>query len=170
MVLEDVVEGPVLVHEDVDGLVADELHLLAALLTHLLPGHRDYLTLLPLATRHPEMEVPAHPDLLQLHVHLAEDVVCRYLLVHVAEQPALPQQLEGEVLGLHVLGLGEEDAGDAFVELQFQLLLEGEVIVLAVVEALEGAVEVVEAERVAVVLVEAKGGEGEGSVDESVRP
>lgn len=74
------------------------------------------------------------------------------------------------MLGLHVLGLGEEDAGDAFVELQFQLLLEGEVIVLAVVEALEGAVEVVEAERVAVVLVEAKGGEGEGSVDESVRP
>lgn len=168
MVLEDVVEGPVLVHEDVDGLIAHELHLLPRLFPHLLAGHRHDLALLPLAAGHPKVEVPTHTDLLQLHIHLPQEIVSSDLLVRIAQHPALPQQLQPEMLGLEVLGLCEEDAGDVFVELQFQLFLEEKIIVLAIVEAFEGAVEVVQTEGVAAVFVEAEGGECEGAVDEGL--
>jgi hypothetical protein len=52
------------------------------------------------------MEITAHPDLLDLHVDLPQQIVGRYFLVGVAEQPALSQEFEAEILGLGVLRLG----------------------------------------------------------------
>jgi hypothetical protein len=52
------------------------------------------------------MEIPAHPDLLDLHVDLPQQIVGRYLLIGIGEQPALSQQFEAEILGLVVLRLG----------------------------------------------------------------
>lgn len=89
------------------------------------------------------MEVTTHCDLLKLHIDLPKQIIRRYFLICISQQPALSKKFESKTLSLVVSRLIEEDAGDCLVELHFQKSFEYVVVVIAFIEALEGTIEVV---------------------------
>lgn len=102
MVLKDIVEWGIVVHKNIDGLVAHEILFFPAFLLHLLSTHSHYLGVLLLPRFHLFVEVAAHAHTLQLHVYFPQQVIGCHLLVSVAYHPGLTQKFVCEIFGLVV--------------------------------------------------------------------
>ena len=109
MVLEDVVEVGVLLYEYIYGFVANKLHLYVSLTLDLVLAHGQDLWALLFARAHAPVKVLTHRHALHLHVDFSQNVVSRHLLVDVINEPGLPQQFVGKVLGLGVATFDEKN-------------------------------------------------------------
>lgn len=87
VVLKNVIERGILIYENVDGLITHKLHLLSQLFSHLRSWHPNDLTALTFPCSHTIMEVSAHRYLLQLHIHLTQQIISCYLFISITQKP-----------------------------------------------------------------------------------